>query len=486
MQNTAQTFTYTAQRGSYIATVSALLFIMIGEVGLIAVLLIRYLSIDVLKWALVFAFVALYNFIAAKLLAPLWTRHRLTSTHLILRFGLDVSASIPRDTIVEARPVRERVVLPMARYEQEQQRINIAFSEQGQVLLHLKSARTFRMGLRGTVTTEIILFNVDHRDELLSALLPDAHPPEAASQHNIIDTAPVDGALRASVHVGTPLVGVRGMGVRDGGDVRGMDVQRSGVRGGEGVQQSDDRGVAIRTEHLTRRFGDIIAVDGLNLAVRRGEIYGFLGANGAGKTTTMKMLAGLLQPQEGRAWIDGYDVWLEPLKAKAALGFVADHAWLYERLMGREYLAFLAQLRGISRHEADEHIAYLLGLLDLQERAGSACGTYSFGMKRKLALAGALVHRPPVLILDEPLNGLDPLSARHLKDLFLDLALTGTTIFLSTHDLATAESICHRVGIIARGRLIAEGSAEDLRHMASAPDLEGVFLALAAQEGARI
>lgn len=251
-----------------------------------------------------------------------------------------------------------------------------------------------------------------------------------------------------------------------------------------GIRGVDIQDTAIRTEHLTRRFSDIVAVDDLNLAVRHGEIYGFLGANGAGKTTTMKMLVGLLPPHGGCAWIEGHDVWQEPLDARAASGYVADRAWLYERLTGREYLAFLAQLRGIPRREADARIEQLLALLDLRERAGSACGTYSFGMKRKLALAGALVHRPPVLILDEPLNGLDPLSARRLKDLFLELTSSGTTIFLSTHDLAMAESICHRVGIIARGRLVVEGSAAELRKMASAPDLEAVFLALAAQEEA--
>lgn len=242
--------------------------------------------------------------------------------------------------------------------------------------------------------------------------------------------------------------------------------------------------LAIRTQQLTRSYKQVMAVDGLDLAVQRGEIYGFLGANGAGKTTTMKMLVGLLQPDAGRVWIDGHDMWSgsASLVAKAALGYVADRAMLYERLTGREFLAFLAQLRGIPRREANERIEQLLALLDLKERAESACGAYSFGMKRKLALAGALVHQPTVLILDEPLNGLDPLSARRLKDLFIELASQGTTVFLSTHDLATAESICHRVGIIQRGRLLIEGSAAELRQLAAASNLEDVFLTLTEQE----
>jgi ABC-2 type transport system ATP-binding protein len=189
-------------------------------------------------------------------------------------------------------------------------------------------------------------------------------------------------------------------------------------------------------------------------------------------------MVGLLQPTAGRAWLAEHDVWRTPLQAKGALGYVADHALLYDRLSGREFLAFLAQLRGLPLDLAETRIAELLALLDLSDQAGRPCGSYSFGMKRKLALAGALLHQPPVLILDEPLNGLDPLSARRLKDLFLRLSEQGTTIFLSTHDLATAESICHRVGIIQRGRLLAEGSAAELRELASAPDLESVFLAL--------
>jgi ABC-2 type transport system ATP-binding protein len=220
----------------------------------------------------------------------------------------------------------------------------------------------------------------------------------------------------------------------------------------------------------------------LNMAVHRGEIYGFLGSNGAGKTTTMKMLVGLLQPSAGHAWIAGRDVWAEPLAAKAALGYVPDRSVLYERLTGREFLQFLAQMRGIPQIVAEERITQLLDLLELAEHADRLCGAYSFGMKRKLALAGALLHKPEVLILDEPLNGLDPRSARRLKDLFVELTTDGTTILLSTHDLATAEAVCNRIGIIHRGQLLAEGTASELRQLASAPDLESVFLNLTGEQ----
>ena len=229
---------------------------------------------------------------------------------------------------------------------------------------------------------------------------------------------------------------------------------------------------AIRAENLTRCFKGFTAVDNLNLSVHRGEIYGFLGSNGADKTTTMKMLVGLLQPDCGRVWIAGSDVWKESLVAKAAFGYVADHIMLYDRLTGREFLDFLAQIRGTPEQVASERIEQLLDVLELRDRADTACGTYSFGMKRKLAIAGALIHKPQVLILDEPLNGLDPLSARRLKDLFAELVAEGSAIFLSTHDLATAESICHRVGIIHKGRLLVEGSSSELRQIAGAPGLE--------------
>lgn len=452
MQNTTRTFRYTAQSGPYISTVSALLFIMVGEAAGIALLIAKFLSIGVLKWLLISALVALYLFIMGKLLAPLWTKHHLSETYLHLHYGLDFKQSIPRESIVAVERARERVVLPMARYEAEKQRLNIAFSEHGQLLLRLAEPYPLQMGRGKKVFAEKILLNVDQPDELLAALRPATHP-----------------TAKPVVHVNESAI--------EREPLRLLPVTRA-------LPNDDPAALAIRTEQLTRRYREVTAVDGLDLAVQRGEIYGFLGSNGAGKTTTMKMLVGLLRPDAGQVWIDGHDMWSASASpaAKAALGYVADRTMLYERLTGREFLAFLAQLRGIPRREADERIKQLLAILDLNERAASPCGAYSFGMKRKLALAGALVHHPPVLILDEPLNGLDPLSARRLKDFFIELASGGTTIFVSTHDLATAESICHRIGIIQHGRLLVEGSVDELRQLATASNLEDVFLALTARE----
>lgn len=447
-----RTFRYTAESGPYISTISALIFIMLGEAGGIAFLIIKFLSIGVLKWLLASALAALYLFIMVKLLAPLWTKHRLSETHLHLHYGLDFKQSIPRESIVAIERARERVVMPMARYEAEKQRLNIAFSDHGQLQLRLSELYPLHMNRGKKVFAEKILLNVDQPDELLASLDPAELPTSMPAP--LMEEVSLE---RKSIHLlpVTPL-----------------------------LPNDDPAALAIRTRQLTRRYREVMAVDGLDMAVRRGEIYGFLGANGAGKTTTMKMLVGLLRPDAGQVWIDGHEMWSASasLAAKAALGYVADRTMLYERLTGREFLAFLAQVRGIPRPEADERIEQLLAMLDLNERSASPCGAYSFGMKRKLALAGALVHHPPVLILDEPLNGLDPLSARRLKDLFIELASEGTTIFLSTHDLATAESICSRVGIIQRGRLLVEGSAAELRQLATASNLEDVFLTVTARE----
>lgn len=250
--------------------------------------------------------------------------------------------------------------------------------------------------------------------------------------------------------------------------------------------QRDTQQAAIRTRELCRKYEDFTAIEQLNLAIHQGEIYGLLGPNGAGKTTTIKMLVGLLKPTSGDVWINKHHMVSQALQAKSHLGFVADHSMLYERLTGKEFLKFMAQMRSIPRKVADERIQELIDLLELGEHANKACGAYSFGTKRKLSLAGALLARPAVLILDEPLNGLDPRSARRIKDLLLKLAAEKTCVLLSTHDLTTAEAICHRVGIIHRHHLLLEGSASELRDMLCAPDLETVFLQLTTEQSEEV
>jgi ABC-2 type transport system ATP-binding protein len=223
-----------------------------------------------------------------------------------------------------------------------------------------------------------------------------------------------------------------------------------------------------------------LAVDDLNLSVQAGEIFGFLGPNGAGKTTTIRLLSGLLRPTAGSAVVAGFDVQKEPLEVKRRVGYLAEAPYLYPKLTGREFLRFMGDLYSVPAEVADQRGARLLELFELSARADQLIEGYSHGMRQKLALAGAILHEPPVLFLDEPTSGLDPRSARLVKDLLAALVERGHTVFLSTHVLEIAEQLCHRVGIIARGRLVATGSLDELRHQArrDAASLEDVFLQL--------
>lgn len=451
MISAEQLFPYTAHRRACYSFAATFTFVLLLEAGMWAFLVVVLAPSLILKVVLLGTLVAINLFaIFGLMLAPLWTKHRLTKTHLYLHYGFD-KMTIPLADLMAAQPVQERHSYRMrAEYQAHSHRIVAAFSEQGQVLLRLNQRHRFHVN-RADVSADRFLVNVDHRDAFLAALgLPEKSVPQPANRSTGHDPWRPDAAPARSLPISPP---------------PSLVVRPTGA-------------VAIGTKGLSRRYGDFVAVEDLNLAIQPGEIYGFLGPNGAGKTTTIKMLVGLIAPTTGSITIAGHDLQAEPVAAKTAFGYVPDRAILYDRLSGREFLSFLAQLRGIGQPEAARRIDELLHLLELADRADGQCGTYSFGMKRKLVLAGALLHRPPVLILDEPLNGLDPRSARRLKDLFLSSAAEGVTVLLSTHDLTTAEAVCHRVGIINHGRLVAEGSASQLRRIAEAPDLEAVFLSM--------
>ncbi|MGH7726022.1 MAG: ABC transporter ATP-binding protein [Candidatus Eiseniibacteriota bacterium] len=221
------------------------------------------------------------------------------------------------------------------------------------------------------------------------------------------------------------------------------------------------------------------ALEDLSLEVHAGELFGFLGPNGAGKTTALRLFAGLLTPTSGEAFIGGHSMTREPLEAKESVGFVPDTPFLYEKLTGREFLAFMAGLFGVPKEEAAGRAAALLRLLELEAVADRLMETYSHGMRQKAALAGALVHDPPVVLLDEPTVGLDPRSARTIQDLLRALAAQGKTVFLSTHLLEVAEKLCDRVGILHQGRLLVIGTLAEIREQArSQASLEEIFLAL--------
>ena len=235
----------------------------------------------------------------------------------------------------------------------------------------------------------------------------------------------------------------------------------------------------ILTRGLTKEYDGVRAVDGLDLQVARGEFFGFIGPNGAGKTTTIGLLCGLLRPTAGMARVAGFDPQREAIEVKARIGVLQDQPALYDELSGREFLEFVGGMRGLSREETRLRASRLLSFLDLSEAGWQPIGEYSAGMRRKIGLAAALMHRPQVLLLDEPFNGIDPVTARPIKDLLVALTKGGVTVFFSSHVLEVTERLCSRVGIIHHGRLLACDTPQALRERAGLGEeasLEDVFL----------
>ncbi len=235
---------------------------------------------------------------------------------------------------------------------------------------------------------------------------------------------------------------------------------------------------------LTKKYGDFTAVDGLSLSVAKGEIFGFLGPNGAGKTTTIRILAGLSLPTAGVARIGGIDVVTDPVAAKRLTGYVPDRPYLYEKLTGRELLRFVADLYSKDWRDCEPKALDLLRYFELADWTDARIENLSHGMKQKLVIVSALVHDPTVLIVDEPMVGLDALAQRQVKLLFRKLANEGKTIFLTTHTLSVAEAVCDRIAILKRGRVIASGTTSELKELAGSPGspLEDVFLELTYDE----
>ena len=229
------------------------------------------------------------------------------------------------------------------------------------------------------------------------------------------------------------------------------------IRGGDGA------GPAVETFELVRRFGDFTAVDRLDLRVGRGQFFGFLGPNGAGKSTTIKMLTGLLAPSGGRVRVLGRDMAAEPLEVKRRIGVVPEDLNLFERLTGAEMLSFTGRMYGLGREEIATRSRELLALMELDSEPRRLVVEYSHGMKKKLALACALIHRPEVLFLDEPFEGVDAVASRTLKDLLSRLTARGLTVFLTSHVLEIVERLCTHIAIISEGRLVASGPLEELR-----------------------
>jgi ABC-2 type transport system ATP-binding protein len=236
----------------------------------------------------------------------------------------------------------------------------------------------------------------------------------------------------------------------------------------------------IRLVQLTKRYGKFTAVDGINLTVPSGELFGFLGPNGAGKTTTFRMIAGILQPTSGTVQIGEIDILQRPLEAKKRLGFIPDRPFVYDKLTGGEFLRFAAALYGQQGPDVERRIDELLEMFELSRWKDELTEAYSHGMRQKLIISGALVHRPEVIVVDEPMIGLDPKSARLLKDLFRQFVDRGGTVLMSTHTLEVAETMCDQIAIVHGGKIIAHGTMAEVQEQTSSEDLglEDLFLKL--------
>jgi len=237
----------------------------------------------------------------------------------------------------------------------------------------------------------------------------------------------------------------------------------------------------ISLQNLSKTYagGKVRAVDNLSMEVRNGEIFGFIGPNGAGKTTTIKMITGILRPDSGQVLVNGVDMAAEPVKAKHMIGYVPDTHEAFDKLTGQEYLNFIADVYGVGAADRKLYIEKYLRLFEIENAAGDMIKSYSHGMKQKLMLTGALIHKPPLWLLDEPMVGLDPKSALSLKEAMREHCREGNTVFFSTHILEVAERLCDRIGIIFGGKLIAVGTLEELRTGASGDaTLEQIFFKL--------
>ena len=236
----------------------------------------------------------------------------------------------------------------------------------------------------------------------------------------------------------------------------------------------------IRLTDLTKRYGSFTAVDSISLEVPRGQLFGFLGPNGAGKTTTLRMIAGILQPTLGTVEVAGHDVQKDPQAAKSRLGFIPDRPYVYEKLTGAEFLRFVAGLYGQGGAAVEARMDELLALFELTDWKDQLVEKYSHGMRQKLIISSALVHRPDVIVVDEPMVGLDPKGQSFLKDLFRQYCDRGGTVLMSTHTLEIAETVCDRIAIIQKGVIVADGTMAEVRQKTEShgQSLEQVFLKL--------
>lgn len=254
---------------------------------------------------------------------------------------------------------------------------------------------------------------------------------------------------------------------------RGDAVQQPGHHESNGSTPA----VTVRLDRVSKSYGDKRAVETLTLDLHRGEVFAFLGPNGAGKTTTMKMTVGLLRTDTGAVEVCGHDIEDDPRRAKQHIAYVPDQPFLYDKLTGREFINFTAQMYGVSAADLKQRLDVFIDRLDMSQFLDQLTESYSHGMKQKVAIAAALVHAPTVLVVDEPIVGLDPRSIRVIKDIFREMAAAGGTVFMSTHTLDVVEAVADRIGVLHRGRLVALGTLDELQAANTGGGrLEDIFL----------
>ena len=386
---------------------------------------------------------------------PLRRRHTLTASALKLVDKSGKAFVIPRDQIRSVErftgPLPRGVASTGYKYIPEEDTLYILPDIKSLVAITLKSPVTARLTPRIIVEFTRVVCLVDEPEAFIAAVMPDAKAAPGG------DGSPTEEVVRAETSPTTDKAQV---------------VIQSPMR-----SLSDPGPATIELCDLTKRFGNYTAVDRLTLRVAPGEIFAFLGSNGAGKSTTVKMLAGLLRPTSGRILIGGEDPWRD-LKARRLVGYVPDSPMLYENLTAQEHLWLVGGLYDLPEEKARARAREVLEQVGLERHADQPIRSYSLGMKRKLAIASALMHRPPILLLDEATNGLDPRAAREIKDFLSDAARSGTTIFLTTHLLDVVSELAHRVAIIDQGVLKACGTLSELRRAFGRPNgsLEELFL----------
>lgn len=249
-------------------------------------------------------------------------------------------------------------------------------------------------------------------------------------------------------------------------------------KGGEQNGSHTKTKIAIQAQSLSKSFEDFKALKEVSFSVEKGEIFGLLGPNGAGKTTCMKIFAGILIPTSGRAVIDDIDLTENLILAKSKIGFLPEYPALFEHISGREFLTMIGKLRNMNKKEIDSRIESFMGILDLGEQIDFLIGTYSKGMRQKIAFSSAIIHDPEILILDEPTSGLDPRFGKIVKDLIAEFVNQDKTILMSTHIIPVAESLCQRLAIISKGEIVANGTLEEIKDKAGVSDLESAFINL--------